>query len=308
MRGKKSIILILLFLILITNKKILISAFDSDTVSAVAAGMGNSFTAMDKVSAIFYNPATIGGVPSDSLFKSDFLYENKYNIDGYNYYALSFVVGKDIFHLIKLGFSGYYENVDNIINEKMIKITTGTTLLSFFKNIYIAGGVNFVLGTIDYEGWSEDENDPALDANTMFNIEPGLYAIYNEFRFGIVALDLLNDKYVNKHFPLRLGVVYDISKFSSLISMDIEFIKGINDYNRSWIKIGSLEIGKNYYPLIKIGFEKTIKNILSLRLGLRDFKIEAGAGIRFKGIELNYAIINNNIGFTHLIGVSIKRL
>ncbi len=300
-------ILIIIFLLIFSQY--MYAAFNNDTVSANSAALGNAFTAVDATSGIFYNPAVTGVVASDSFFKSDLLYENKYGISGYDYYSGAVVLsGVSLLNLIKFGVSGYYENADSIMAEKNIKLSIGTTLLSTFKRIYLSTGISLGYYNISFSGFQEDDNDTALADNNYFDVDAGVYIVYDDLRLGIVSANLINSDLRNNKLPIRIGMVYDMSKYASLISMDFEMVKDINGYNRSWLKIGSFELGKNIYPLFKFGFEKTVKNILTLRIGLRDFKFTGGLGIAIRGFQLNYAFINNNIGITHLIGVSIKSL
>ncbi len=305
----KNILYVFGIIFIVVCSQYVYGAFNNDVISPVAAAMGSAFTGVDKTSGVFYNPAITGVLASDSILKADVMYENRYGIDGYDYYSGAMVLtGVSVFKLFRFGVSGYYENAETLLSEQNVKFSVGTTLMSAFKHVYISVGMSVGYYGLSFSGFQEDGNDSALGDENYIDADSGLYVVYDNIRIGIVSPNMLNSDLRNNKLPIRIGFVYDLSQYAAMISADFEPVRDLNDYNRSWLKIGSFELGKNIYPLFKLGIEKTVKNIFTIRVGLRDFMVTGGLGIAIKGFQLNYAFISNHIGITHLIGVSIKRL
>jgi len=141
---KKFIYIFLIFIFYVCNS---FSAFEEDNNSVRASSLGGAMTSLyDDVSVIFFNPASIGLIPTDSSIKLDVQYANKYGIEGYNLYSGNLVFTKFKIFGLRPGFSFIREGVSDIISETRFKIG-----FSKPKNDLSVNGLSFNIGnSINY--------------------------------------------------------------------------------------------------------------------------------------------------------------
>jgi hypothetical protein len=68
----------------------------------------------------------------------------------------------------------------------------------------------------------------------------------------------------------------------------------------------SIDVGYEYGFLYRIGTEYSLMNMLFLRIGLNE-SVTAGAGIRIKNVDIDYAFSDRAFGLTHKISASFYR-
>jgi hypothetical protein len=301
---KKFIYIFLIFIFYVCNS---FSAFEEDNNSVRASSLGGAMTSLyDDVSVIFFNPASIGLIPTDSSIKLDVQYANKYGIEGYNLYSGNLVFTKFKIFGLRPGFSFIREGVSDIISETRFKIG-----FSKPKNDLSVNGLSFNIGTsinyykISASGEQLDSGDNALTSKSAIGFDFGVLFMKNNFSFGFAIKNIMLGENFGNSIRSRFGISYIIPQHSSILSMDFEPIKGIKGYDREWVKIGSLKIGKGFYPMFNFGFEKVVKRILIFRVGLKDFKINLGLGVKFKNITAEYSFTTEEVGNTHRIGIKL---
>ncbi len=306
---KRYIVLIVIFLF--TRLSMLMPAFEEDNVSVRATSLGGALSSLsDDVSTIFYNPASTGFIAPDSSIKLNFQYANKYGIDNYNLYSGNLMFPKFTLFKLKTGFSYIYEGISDVISEKRFKLSFGTGSIALPPFTYISKtlqtGTGFSINyySLSAAGYQYDEKDPAIQDKSGFGLDWGLLAIHDNLQIGFVLKNIMLSKFTDDIFGLRCGISYNFPTAGSLITLDFEPVKGINNYDRGWIKIGSINIGQGVYPLFHIGIEKIVKKILFLRIGLKDFKINSGIGVKTKSLITEYSFSSENVGNTHRLGIT----
>ncbi len=306
---KKYIVLIVIFLF--TRFSMLMPAFEEDNASVRATSLGGALSSLsDDVSTIFYNPASTGFIAPDSSIKANFQYANKFGIDNYNLYSGNLMFPKFTLFKFKTGVSYIYEGINDIMTETRLKFNFGIPKIPFHPFAYISktirAGTGFSINyySLSTAGYQYDEKDPALQDKSGFGLDWGLLIIKNDLQIGFVLKNIMLSKFTDDIFGLRCGISYNFPTAGSLITLDFEPVKGINNYNREWIKIGNMKIGQGVYPLFHIGIEKIVKKILFLRIGLKDFKINSGIGVKTKSLITEYSFSSENAGNTHRLGIT----
>lgn len=300
---------IILTILLLFVASYTFSAFEEDNISVRGTAMGGALTSLcDDVSTIFYNPASTGFIVPDSSIKANFQYANKFSIPDYNLYSGNLMFPK---FKLKTGISFISEGMIDTISENRLKISFGKARIHIPPFTYIDKTIETGLGislnyySLSASGYQFDSGDNTISSKTGLGFDFGLLLIKENLSFGFVLKNVMIASITENMSSMRFGISYKFPEHSSIISLDFEPIKGINNYNREWLKLGNLKIGERVYPLFHIGIEKTVKKILILRLGLKDFKLNAGIGVKIKGIITEYSFTTEDTGITHRLGLTI---
>ncbi len=295
-------VIILFTLILITNT---LKGMQINSVESA----GNSVSLVskpDSISAFYYNPSLLATITRNSFLKANIMYVNNYDIEDFNTYAGNIIITGIPF--INTGISLIYTGYSSVINITEIKIAVSPENLfhlPVFKTVMISAGVSAYLYSLNPSGYQIEE-DSKITSKKYYGMDAGIVINYKTIYFGITAKSLFDKR--DDISGIITGITFDFPKYSSKISIELEPVKRINTYNRDWLGIKGISIGKGYYPVVKIGIEKIISNLLIIRLGLRDFKPSGGAGIKFKGFSFDYSIVSNQIGLSHFAGITIWQL
>jgi len=290
-------IIIILVMCLFTFR--LDAAFEEDNISVRGTSMGGALSALcDEVSTIFYNPASTGFIVPDSKIKANIQYANKFGIQDYNLYSGNLMFPKMSLFGMKMGLSFIYEGVSEIISEKRFRLSFGTGAVQLppftFIDKTLQTGVGFGINyyNLTASGYQITQNDTAVDSKSSIGFDGGLFVIKNDLQFSFVVKNIMISSSFDNVIKFRIGASYNFRNDGALISCDFEPVKGINDY-------------KGIYPLFRIGFEKIIKEMLFLRIGLKDFKLNAGIGVKVKGFVMDYSYSTEEAGITHRLGLTV---
>jgi len=284
------------------------SAFEEDNTSSRGVSLGGAMTALsDEASTISYNPAAAGVMLADSSLKANIQFANKFKIPDYNLISGNIVFPKINVLKFKPGFTYIREGINDIILEQRLKFNFGTEPASipFNKSARACFGFSINHYSLTSKGYQYDTGDPAVKDKSSIGVDGGLLIIKENLHIGLVLKNILFSKEIEIPVRYRIGLAYHFPNDASLFSIDFEPVKGINNFKREWFKIGKYEIGKEIYPLFSIGMEKIIQKVLYLRLGLKDFKMTAGLGIKIKRATVDYSFSPENTGTTHRIGMTL---
>lgn len=301
----RKFLLIFLNIFIISN---LFGAFEDNNSSVRATALGSAVTAIyGDVSTIFNNPSSVGFISPDSFLKINFQYANKFGIENYNLYSANLVFPKFKFLGFKTGFSLITEGVSDIISENRFKVSFGKEGLNLpvIKKYFLTGfGLSVNYYSLSPSGYQLDEFDNAIKSKKSFGMDLGFTFIKNNLSLGLVVNNIMFKNVFGDITGIKFGIAYNIPEHSSIISIDFEPVKDFN-HNRPWFKLGKLEFGKGIYPGINLGFEKVVKKVLIFRVGLKDFKLNLGLGLKIKSLTGEYSFSLEEAGTTHRIGISL---
>ncbi|MDI6704422.1 MAG: PorV/PorQ family protein [bacterium] len=254
---------------------------------ARALGTGRAFVALsDDVSAIYWNPAGLSQLTrKGASFMHAILFEDtRYNFIGYahpTYSPLNFGLG-----LIQLASSGYEER--DIFNLPGGTISDQNN--AFLLSISYRLSEGFSLGTTGkvINKRCDDINTSSYGLTLSF-----LYGLNYSLSFGLNLQNVIPVRLKREELtdatPLnvKFGLAYKMNDFIILL-LDVD-----KSEDRSFKFHGGLEFW--------ISEER-----FALRIGYDQSNLTFGIGVRLKDFQIDYAVIDQDLGLSHRISISIE--
>ena len=255
-------------------------AFLRIPVGARAGGLGNSFTAIaDDISSLYWNPGglfqfktvTAGGMYS--LMSQDRIHNYACLIIPVES-SLTFALSGNQFGISDISGWDEYGNFTGKYDDLELAISLGVC-----KSIGKLLGLGFTVKYLNHSLQVEEAKGFGYDVGLLFNI--GFDSkIFNSLRFGITAQDIGSsiewdtESSTKEEIPLtmRIGCALDfkVKDEPLLITFDVSQTTDEEMISHA-------------------GIETWLFNLLALRCGLNDEKVNFGASFKIKAFQIDYA-------------------
>jgi hypothetical protein len=285
---------LLLFLVL---PAVLLSAgparavFDDYGPSPRMHAMGGGCAALaDDGGAIFYNPAGLSQLGEYQLFTS---YQQPYGFDFLEYLAGSLTIPLPKYGVASLGYQKFgvtYQGED-LLSEKTFSLSHGFSVIQDVHSS-LAFGYTFNLYALELGTSTEGQS---LGSAQAVGVDFGILAVLRgRTRMGAVMRNLNRP---------RMGQGYreDLPRY-------MEFGIAYQPYPGV---VTVLDLTKKFGQETQMngGLEAQIVPFMALRFGVqtKPDRVMGGAGFQYRGIHLDYALINHSVlPLTHQMSISYR--
>lgn len=270
-------------------------------------GMGEAATAVvNDVNSVYWNPAGLNHVKT---YEATFMYNSWFQDVNqqfigyvYPYFNDIGIFGLSIYRLGMKEFQGYDANGVKTENVTAGDLAVGVSYARRFSssmedNVYNTG---ITLKTVNEKLDDASASAFAADLGLQYSGFPFLGEWSKDLTYGLVISNIGTKlKFDSEGFSLPMTVKTGFGYTKEVMGEPLTGAVDVFLPNDNDVSVG-------------FGIEYLMKDLLALRVGYKTGDsegsgIRAGAGIKMKGINLDYAFVGyGDLGDTHRIGVTVK--
>ncbi len=269
-------------------------------VGARALGMGNAYVAMtDDATCGYFNPASLG-ILSERCINT--MYADKFNLGiEYSYFAVGIPLKNS-----KLGgfaLSYIQQGVRDIEKSTQLDINMRPIISGSFDDIQSAVILSYgkLLKSNISAGGNVKFIRHKLDAHSAdgFGMDVGVLYKKQKLSAGMVIQDLTNTR-----------ISWDTGHSDTIpltLRTGAGYRQPVKRYGLDEIRV-SLDMIKRENRALEFneGLELWFIDIIGIRAGMRDSKFSAGASVRYKFIQIDYAYTTHTLGDTQYFSIGGK--
>lgn len=283
--------------------------------------MGNAFVGLaDDINAVYLNP---GGLTAIDRYEVEFTHTKLMGLVNYQFFSAGMPLSDNQSVALAIISSG-----DDLMREISMHVGYARELL---PGLSAGAGLKFRRSSFGNNTLNPDDFDGIFDPGEItrgisnqvygdgngFGLDLGLvYRASEELRFGVMLRDIYAPVYWNS--KTRNSESNPKGNYMERIPFEAAI-------GTSWTAGGRTIVSLEYKPsfdseqddALRLGFERTIVDILSIRLGTEqwlnnrdDDKYMLGAGLRVPladyQVQVNYGYIIDDIANTHRIGLQVN--
>ncbi|WP_304225176.1 hypothetical protein [Gracilinema caldarium] len=209
-----------------------------------------------------------------------------------------------------------------LIDSKLMRLTVGADLrptIRFYSPLTANTILDMIAGS-NSSGTDNPLNNSIMYSGSALAIDAGLQlALFENLFFGLSVRDLFNTRYDMSQYPLgdwldelqSSGIPSDGASVSDIYQVPMNISAGIGYHINmgalSWLfdptvhleladPLGVIRDNRSPWALLHMGMETKVLRFISLRAGLNQGYLTAGAGVKLLFIDLNVAAFTRELG------------